>query len=66
MREAPPIIRQSQLPADAAQSLAKRLATLDGLKVDYREWPGLDHGAMLSAAIKPALEGIAKDKAADQ
>jgi predicted alpha/beta superfamily hydrolase len=64
MREAPPIIRQSQLPADAAHGLATQLATLDGLKVDYREWPGLDHGAMLGAAIPPALEGIAKGEAA--
>ncbi|MFS7158922.1 alpha/beta hydrolase [Serratia proteamaculans] len=60
MRSAPPNIKQQPLPTDAAQRLAERLATLNGLAVDFREWPGLDHGGMFSAAITPALEDIAK------
>jgi hypothetical protein len=60
MRSAPPNIKQQPLPADAAQRLAERLATLNGLTVNFREWPGLDHGAMFSAAIAPALDEIAK------
>lgn len=60
MRSAPPNIKQQQLPADAAQRLAERLATLNGLRVSFREWPGLDHGTMFSAAIAPALDEIAK------
>ena len=60
MRSAPPDIKQQPLPADAAQRLAERLATLNGLVVNFREWPGLDHGAMFSAAIAPALDEIAK------
>ncbi|MEX3174260.1 alpha/beta hydrolase [Serratia quinivorans] len=59
MRSAPPNIKQQPLPADAAQRLAERLATLNGLKVDFREWPGLDHGAMFNAAIAPALDEVA-------
>jgi hypothetical protein len=66
MRSAPPNIKQPPLPADAAQQLAERLHTLNGLDVDFREWPGLDHGAMFSAAIAPALENIAKDGAQDK
>lgn len=61
MRSAPPNIKQQQLPADAAQRLAERLATLNGLRVNFREWPGLDHGTMFSAAIAPALDEIAID-----
>lgn len=61
MRSAPPNIKQQQLPADAAQRLAERLATLNGLRVNFREWPGLDHGTMFSAAIAPALDEIATD-----
>lgn len=60
MRSAPPNIKQQQLPADAAQRLAERLATLNGLRVNFREWSGLDHGTMFSAAIAPALDEIAK------
>jgi hypothetical protein len=60
MRSAPPNIKQQPLPADAAQRLTERLATLNGLTVTFREWPGLDHGAMFSAAIAPALDEIAK------
>lgn len=59
MRSAPPNIKQQPLPADAAQRLAERLATLNGLKVDFREWPGLDHGGMFNAAIAPALDKVA-------
>ncbi|CAI1740143.1 Ferri-bacillibactin esterase BesA [Serratia grimesii] len=66
MRSAPPNIKQTPLPADAAQQLAEWLNTLNGLDVDFREWPGLDHGAMFSAAIAPALENIAKDGAQDK
>ncbi|CAI1869028.1 Ferri-bacillibactin esterase BesA [Serratia quinivorans] len=60
MRSAPPNIKQQPLPSDAAQRLTERLATLNGLTVTFREWPGLDHGAMFSAAIAPALDEIAK------
>jgi hypothetical protein len=66
MRSAPPNIKQPPLPADAAQQLAERLNTLNGLDVDFREWPGLDHGAMFSAAIAPALENIAKGGVQDK
>jgi hypothetical protein len=58
-RSAPPNIKQQPLPADAAQRLAERLATLNGLAVNFREWPGLDHGAMFSATIAPALDEVA-------
>ncbi|RZV03314.1 UNVERIFIED_ORG: hypothetical protein EOZ59_3339 [Serratia quinivorans] len=66
MRSAPPNIKQTPLPADAAQLLAERLNTLNGLDVDFREWPGLDHGAMFSAAIAPALGNIAKGGVQDK
>jgi hypothetical protein len=59
MRSAPPNSKQQPLPADAAQRLAERLATLNGLAVNFREWPGLDHGAMFNAAIAPALDEVA-------
>ncbi|MGQ8776483.1 alpha/beta hydrolase [Serratia sp. NA_112.1] len=59
MRSAPPNIKQQPLPADSAQRLAERLATLNGLAVNFREWPGLDHGAMFSATIAPALDAVA-------
>jgi hypothetical protein len=59
MRSAPPNIKQQPLPADAAQRLTERLATLNGLAVNFREWPGLDHGAMFSATIAPALDAVA-------
>ncbi|QNK33579.1 alpha/beta hydrolase [Serratia sp. JUb9] len=50
--------RTSQ-PADVARQLSQRLDTLPGLRASYRQWPALSHGAMLDAAIAPALEGIA-------
>ncbi|TFZ48816.1 alpha/beta hydrolase [Serratia proteamaculans] len=59
MRKAPPGIKQNPLPADAARRLAEHLTTLNGLAVNFREWPGLDHGAMFSAAIAPALDAVA-------
>jgi hypothetical protein len=59
MRSAPPNIKQQPLPADAAQRLAERLATLNGLTVNFREWSGMDHGAMFSATIAPALDAVA-------
>jgi hypothetical protein len=59
MRSAPPNVKQQPLPADAAQRLAERLATLNGLTVNFREWPGLDHGAMFTATIAPALDAVA-------
>jgi hypothetical protein len=59
MRSAPPNIKQQPLPADAAQRLTERLATLNGLTVNFREWPGLDHGAMFTATIAPALDAVA-------
>ena len=58
-RAAPPGVQSPALPANAAQMLAERLAKLDGLTVGYREWPGLGHGAMLGAAIEPALNSVA-------
>ncbi|MEL5456507.1 alpha/beta hydrolase [Serratia ureilytica] len=58
-RAAPPGVKSPALPANAAQMLAERLAKLDGLTVGYREWPGLGHGAMLGAAIEPALSSVA-------
>ena len=52
-------MKSPALPANAAQMLAERLAKLDGLTVGYREWLGLGHGAMLGAAIEPALSSVA-------
>ncbi len=43
------------VPPDAPRQLAERLATQAGLRVEYREISGLEHGPMLPAAILPAL-----------
>lgn len=57
-RAAPPGVKSPALPADATRLLAEHLAQLDGLAVGYREWPALGHGAMLDAAIEPALSSV--------
>jgi hypothetical protein len=43
------------VPADAPRQLAERLAAHAGLRVEYREVSGLEHGPMLPASILPAL-----------
>ncbi|MBN5320382.1 alpha/beta hydrolase [Serratia marcescens] len=57
-RAAPPGVKSPVLPANATRLLAEHLAQLDGLDVGYREWPALGHGAMLGAAIEPALSSV--------
>lgn len=57
-RAAPPGVKSPTLPADATHLLAEQLAQLGGLTVGYREWPALGHGAMLGAAIEPALSSV--------
>ena len=57
-RAAPPGVKSPAPPADATRLLAEHLAQLDGLTVGYREWPALGHGAMLGAAIEPALGNV--------
>lgn len=43
------------VPADAPRQLAERLAAHAGLRVEYREFSGLEHGPMLPASMLPAL-----------
>ncbi|MBA8681172.1 alpha/beta hydrolase [Stenotrophomonas tumulicola] len=45
-------------PSDAAHALAGRLAAVPGLQVQYREFPGLGHGPMLSASFKATLAAL--------
>lgn len=45
-------------PADAALHLARRLATLPGLAVRYREFPALHHAAMFHASLRAVLQHI--------
>lgn len=47
--------RVAAAPPDAHAALARRLATVPGLEVDYREFPGLGHGAMFRASLMDAL-----------
>lgn len=43
---------------DAAHALSERLATVPGLQVRYREFPGLGHGPMLPASLKATLAAL--------
>lgn len=43
------------VPADANLQLARHLASLPGMNVSYREFAGLAHGEMFTAALYPAL-----------
>ena len=51
--------RIAAAPPDAAAQLARRLAEVDGLQVEYREFPGLGHGPMLRASLLWALHAVA-------
>ncbi|MCD9032323.1 alpha/beta hydrolase [Luteimonas sp. Y-2-2-4F] len=46
-------------PPDSAERLAQRLSQVDGLEVEYREFPGLTHGPMFRASLMWALHAIA-------
>lgn len=50
--------RIAAAPPDSAERLAARLARVDGLQVDYREFPGLGHGPMFRASLMWALHAI--------
>lgn len=47
------------VPADAAGQLARRLAALPELTVEYREYPGQGHGQMLPLSLHQALRRAA-------
>ena len=46
-------------PPDAADSLAKRLAQVPGVRASYREFAGLTHGPMFRASLMDALHEAA-------
>lgn len=46
-------------PPDSAERLAQRLAQVEGLEVEYREFPGLTHGPMFRASLMWTLHAIA-------
>ncbi|WP_101925004.1 MULTISPECIES: alpha/beta hydrolase [Luteimonas] len=46
-------------PPDSAEKLAQRLSAVDGLDVEYREFPALTHGPMFRASLMWALHAIA-------
>lgn len=50
--------RIAAAPPDSAQKLAARLADVDGLQVEYREFPRLTHGPMFRASLMWALHAI--------
>lgn len=45
-------------PPDSAEKLAQRLAQVEGLDVEYREFPGLTHGPMFRASLMWALHAV--------
>ena len=45
-------------PPDSAEKLAQRLSAVDGLQVEYREFPALTHGPMFRASLMWALHAI--------
>ena len=45
-------------PPDSAEKLAQRLSEVDGLQVEYREFPHLTHGPMFRASLMWALHAI--------
>lgn len=45
-------------PPDAVEKLAQRLSRVDGLEVEYREFPGLTHGPMFRASLMWALHAV--------
>ena len=45
-------------PPDSAEKLAQRLSEVDGLQVEYRQFPGLTHGPMFRASLMWALHAI--------
>lgn len=50
--------RISGAPSDATETLAARLASVPGLRVEYREFDGLTHGPMFRASLMDALHRI--------
>ncbi|WP_024890944.1 alpha/beta hydrolase [Luteimonas huabeiensis] len=46
-------------PPDSAERLAERLSRVEGVEVEYREFPGLTHGPMFRASLMWALHAIA-------
>ncbi|MDR2032447.1 MAG: hypothetical protein LBP86_09425 [Azoarcus sp.] len=45
----------ASLPPEAVAAFTARLGAIPGLEAEYRELPGLDHGAMLPASLGHAL-----------
>lgn len=45
-------------PVEAADSLAKQLASVPGLAVRYQSFPGLNHGPMLPASLRQTLQWL--------
>lgn len=45
-------------PPDSAETLAQRLAAVDGLEVEYREFPALTHGPMFRASLMWMLHAV--------
>ncbi|MDB6143529.1 MAG: esterase [Pseudomonas sp.] len=45
----------AKVPLEANRQLAEHLASVPGMKASYREFPGLTHGEVFTAALYPAL-----------
>lgn len=45
-------------PPDSVEKLAARLARVDGLEVEYHEFPGLTHGPMFRASLMRTLHVV--------
>ncbi len=50
--------RRQAAPPDAAKQMARRLESLPGLQVQYREFDGLDHGPSLKASLLATLHEL--------
>lgn len=50
--------RIAAAPPDSAEKLAQRLADVDGLQVEYREFPALTHGPMFRASLMWTLHAV--------
>ncbi len=57
-RRRTPEARQAMahLPPNAAADFAERMRRFPGMQVEYREFPGLNHGPALTASLEPALQ----------
>ena len=47
---------RASAPPDTAKQFTERLAQAAGIPVEYREFPGLSHGAAFAASLEPALQ----------